>query len=138
MALINCPECKREVSDKALTCPCCGYPIRNTPYLHEIINGKDIDLEFIRDESISQIQKIQKLKELSGCDLFKAKEIVLKYSPTIVTNKPEDTKPKCPHCHSTNISPIGTGERMGSVMMLGLFSKKINKSFKCKNCKYTW
>ncbi|MFW6129686.1 MAG: hypothetical protein ACOC56_00790 [Atribacterota bacterium] len=27
MALINCPECKRKVSDKAESCPRCGYPI---------------------------------------------------------------------------------------------------------------
>jgi hypothetical protein len=28
MALINCPECKRKVSDKAELCPNCGCPIR--------------------------------------------------------------------------------------------------------------
>jgi hypothetical protein len=28
MALINCPECEREVSDQAVACPHCGYPIR--------------------------------------------------------------------------------------------------------------
>ena len=27
MALIKCPECGREVSDKAASCPQCGYPI---------------------------------------------------------------------------------------------------------------
>lgn len=27
MALISCPECRREVSDKAPACPHCGYPI---------------------------------------------------------------------------------------------------------------
>ena len=27
MALINCPECNREVSDKARSCPSCGCPI---------------------------------------------------------------------------------------------------------------
>lgn len=27
MALIKCPECGKEVSDKAKTCPNCGYPI---------------------------------------------------------------------------------------------------------------
>ena len=27
MALINCPECKRQVSDKATSCPSCGYPL---------------------------------------------------------------------------------------------------------------
>lgn len=46
--------------------------------------------------------------------------------------------PKCPTCQSTNIQKIGTGERVASVATLGLFSKKINKSFKCKNCGYTW
>jgi hypothetical protein len=28
MALIKCPECDGEVSDRAATCPHCGYPIR--------------------------------------------------------------------------------------------------------------
>ena len=27
MALINCPECGREISDKAASCPHCGVPI---------------------------------------------------------------------------------------------------------------
>jgi hypothetical protein len=28
MALINCPECHRSISDKAVTCPHCGFPFR--------------------------------------------------------------------------------------------------------------
>lgn len=28
MALIKCPECEREISDKAVSCPHCGMPIR--------------------------------------------------------------------------------------------------------------
>lgn len=48
------------------------------------------------------------------------------------------TIPKCPTCSSTNIQKIGAGERLMSVAMLGLYSNKINKSFKCKNCGYTW
>lgn len=32
MAIIQCPECKKpDVSDKAVTCPNCGYPIQGTP-----------------------------------------------------------------------------------------------------------
>lgn len=27
MALINCPECGKEISDSAMNCPNCGYPI---------------------------------------------------------------------------------------------------------------
>lgn len=30
MALLNCPECEREISDKAESCPHCGYPISET------------------------------------------------------------------------------------------------------------
>lgn len=50
----------------------------------------------------------------------------------------DDNKPKCPNCHSTNIKAITGTERAMSIMGLGIFSKKINKSFKCLNCKYTW
>lgn len=28
MALLSCPECKRNISDQATACPHCGYPIR--------------------------------------------------------------------------------------------------------------
>ncbi len=30
MALIQCPECKKEVSSAAKSCPFCGYPIAQT------------------------------------------------------------------------------------------------------------
>lgn len=49
-----------------------------------------------------------------------------------------DTSPQCPNCHSTMIRKIDALERAGSVAMLGIFSKKINKSFKCQKCGYTW
>ena len=35
MALIECPECGREVSDKARACPHCGLPIRPGPFCYE-------------------------------------------------------------------------------------------------------
>lgn len=50
----------------------------------------------------------------------------------------EAAKPKCPTCGSKDVHQIGGLERAGSVAMLGLFSNKINKSFKCKRCGYTW
>lgn len=45
---------------------------------------------------------------------------------------------KCPTCQSTNVNKIGTGERVVSVATLGPFSDKINKTFKCRSCGYTW
>ena len=29
MALINCSECQKEISDKAISCPNCGNPMNN-------------------------------------------------------------------------------------------------------------
>ncbi len=46
--------------------------------------------------------------------------------------------PKCPTCQSTNIRKIGGVERGASIAMFGIFSKKINKTFKCGSCGYTW
>lgn len=34
MALTNCPECGKEVSDKAQSCPNCGAPIRGEKSLN--------------------------------------------------------------------------------------------------------
>jgi len=32
MALINCPECQKEISDKVENCPHCGYPLKRVNY----------------------------------------------------------------------------------------------------------
>lgn len=54
--------------------------------------------------------------------------------------KPVSIKPQitCPFCKSTNVRKISDGERVVSVLGLGLLSKKINKSFKCENCEGTF
>ena len=49
-----------------------------------------------------------------------------------------DTTPRCPHCRSVNIRSISGLGRGASIAMWGAFSNKINKSFECKNCGYTW
>lgn len=35
MALINCPDCGKEISDKAPTCPGCGAPIGSAAPVNE-------------------------------------------------------------------------------------------------------
>lgn len=37
MALINCPECNKEISDKAGVCPSCGFPVNQEGNKDEII-----------------------------------------------------------------------------------------------------
>lgn len=50
----------------------------------------------------------------------------------------QPSTPHCPTCNSTNIRKIGTGERAVSIIGLGLFSRKINKTWKCNDCGHTW
>lgn len=39
MALINCPECGKQISDKAASCPNCGYPIADQPITTRAMTG---------------------------------------------------------------------------------------------------
>lgn len=45
MALINCPECGKEISDKAGSCPNCGTPLGNKKFCK--FCGEKIDKECI-------------------------------------------------------------------------------------------
>jgi hypothetical protein len=45
MALLKCPECAHDVSDKAVSCPNCGYPMnRPSSTKPRIRNGKPTKL----------------------------------------------------------------------------------------------
>lgn len=39
MSLIKCPECGKEISDQASSCPNCGYGLNTTQYGHELGTG---------------------------------------------------------------------------------------------------
>ena len=42
MALIQCPECKKEISDKAVACPFCGNP---SPIKQPVVIGMPVEVE---------------------------------------------------------------------------------------------
>lgn len=77
-----------------------------------------------------------KLKYIDGTE-------VVEYPSEPTGNKytnPQPTTPTitCPTCGSTNTRKMGSIERGASILTFGIFSKKINKTFKCNNCGYTW
>lgn len=45
---------------------------------------------------------------------------------------------KCPTCSSSKVKSISSTSRIFSASLFGLGSNKINKSFECKTCGYTW
>ncbi|MEE0968052.1 MAG: zinc ribbon domain-containing protein [Clostridia bacterium] len=50
MSLINCPECNKEISDKAYSCPNCGYPIA-TSQKQEFLK----EIESIKREAAAEV-----------------------------------------------------------------------------------
>ena len=144
MALIKCPECGQEISDKSDKCIHCGFPLRNTPFLQENINGKYYDVNFLTDKSISQAKKITMLREMTNydIDLMDAKKMVLKYHPTTQqqesNKKVENNILRCPTCNSTKVKKISATSKVIGASMFGLFSKTARSQFKCEHCGYKW
>lgn len=52
MALIKCPECGKEISDKAGECPNCGYPLEDMRVEKEEV-AEEISVEAV-DNDISK------------------------------------------------------------------------------------
>ncbi len=149
MALIDCPECKKQISDKAITCPNCGYPIVQKN--HCIINGVDIDCSFVFNDYDLELRQME-MADKTNLDINVADKIVAEWSstgkiPPVFNGKistwEEDHKkaiqqsqqnvPHCPKCNSTAIT---TGAR-GVSWFWGTIgsSKTVNR---CANCGYTW
>lgn len=62
MALINCPECNKQVSDKAKSCPNCGFPI--SEYISKLNNSNpdNMSMEFNMNVDDSNITTINGIK----------------------------------------------------------------------------
>lgn len=142
MSLITCPECNKEVSDRAEVCIHCGYPFKKEKNTKCIINGKEHDLAFILDQDYSILFKVRDFIQLTHCEINESKRIVEKIindreipkSLYVSVVAKQSNLPKCPFCNSTDIKKISGTERVVSATMFGILSKKIGKSFKCNNC----
>lgn len=60
MALINCPECGKEISDSVKKCPHCGKKIKDNPFKqfvfkHKILFSLFIVSDFMRCHKIAHI-----------------------------------------------------------------------------------
>lgn len=166
MALINCPECGKEISDKSKQCIHCGYPLeesnndnKNSAYSIRLIHCGE-----------QKVKLIKIIREITGLDLKRGKDVVdnlllIKTNISldeansikkqieevggavkitefnandVVISQTELNIPKCPTCGSTDISKISTASKAVSVGLFGIFSSKIRKQFHCNSCKYEW
>ena len=87
MALIKCSECGREVSDKAISCPACGNPIKEPEskliiygvQMHALIGKKS--KVYLDGEFVGEVKKFERIEIpikndcilTAKCDGIKAK-----------------------------------------------------------------
>lgn len=155
MALIKCPECGGNVSDKAPACIHCGYPLQNVKPI-TIEDKFNVVLINSGKYGVSLLKQVQ---ALTGLSLASAKELI-DYAPnTIVENisKQEAERVKedlqkmgatieieassirkerplsCPRCGSQNVT---TGKRGYSIVTGFLGSNKTTN--RCGKCGHSW
>lgn len=147
--LIKCPECGKDVSDKAPACIHCGFPLESVkPNMCEI-NGKTHDLSKVIDifngEEIHQgykkVRIISYLNDDCGLEFEDARRLYFEVeaSGKIPSTFTPTCRPRsaitlrCPKCGSTAIT---TGARgiSGFWGAIGA-SKTVNRCGKCGN---TW
>lgn len=82
MALIKCPECGKEISDKALACIHCGFPLK------EINKEENKKCEFYKviliESGSNKIKVIKELRQMFDLGLKEAKDIV-DFAPTVLS-----------------------------------------------------
>lgn len=83
MALIRCPECGKEISNKAEACPNCGYPIAGLGKAKRITNEYAVLLE---NAGVNKVKVIRDVREVTGLGLKEAKEMT-ENVPHVVIDK---------------------------------------------------
>ena len=57
MALIKCPECGKEVSDRSEICVGCGFPIKE--YLFEKSKNEELQESIVEKEKLLEIEQFE-------------------------------------------------------------------------------
>lgn len=128
----KCTKCKSfqyafDIDKKQTYCKYCREPLVN-------LSMKIEDYSMLRNMSNDDYDFVYSMEELKEKDPIEFQTKLNQFKQ----QSQNKNIPTCPTCQSTNIRRITGGERVGSILTFGIFSRKINKSFKCKNCGYMW
>lgn len=154
MALIVCPECGKEVSNKSEVCIHCGYPLINTKcningVIYDFKDELPIALLDKTDDYVPAIGKIRKKTSLTLTDACELIDIIKKIKAIPETFTPKypledrenlygNSNPKsveCPYCHSKDTKKITTTSKAVHTALFGIFSVGRNsKNYHCNRC----
>lgn len=160
MALIKCPECGKEISDKASACIHCGFPLNNINQDHTLYNvilettgpnraKLNVALRNIRTLSLVEaknmidsapcvikenisLSEAQQIQK-NFAEIMAGVKIVAVDGSSSIESPYDKNVIYCPRCGSTQIT---TGQRGYSFLTGFLGSNKaVNR---CAKCGYTW
>lgn len=99
MALITCPECGKQISDKSEHCVHCGFPLIKEESTSNLLdNYKDLILKRLRTEKLSSV--VVDLSKETGISIGEVKEYVsqIRKEPKTPSIKQAPSMIKCPQC----------------------------------------
>ena len=143
MALIKCPECGKELSDKSEICINCGYPIKKQSSTYLNVNGRDVDVTFLvnNPKYSNKIDLAERMEQLTGIKKFQWVLFIQNYWKTGIlpekfeypTQEDERNIVKCPKCGSTAIQTVNRGYSL----MTGFLGSGSPRNV-CQKCGYKW
>lgn len=142
-----CPKCAMIYSSDELNadkeCRFCNIKIIITKetmddFIDNMDNEDDYDIILSKKYGGNQFSECAYRHRLSSIKQENKNQSTQYQSSSQQPSTQPSNIPHCPTCNSTNIRKIGTGERAASILGLGLFSRKINKTWKCNDCGHTW
>lgn len=93
--------------------------------LHDILEKKE-DEDFERErQAVLQRKELEELRQRADREAEIQRHL-------------DRNDPRCPICQSFDVRRIGAIDRATSILGLGIFSKKINKTYQCNHCKATF
>lgn len=154
MALICCPECGRDISDRAKQCIHCGFPLEQVNTIC-VINGVSWDMAHVkelidaldRNDALGLSRLCDDLKEELEVEAITALYLICEirdtgvipktysdeYARELVRKKEALSEITCPKCNSTNVV---TGQR-GYSMMWGFIGSNRTMN-RCAKCGHKW
>lgn len=147
MALISCPECSREISDKAASCPYCGVPLIQKPkYEYELLPDTVTCLGCKNDVPLFN-------EVCPHCGLFNSQ----RYKLLLNESEPElesesqinsSTPIYCPKCGAKNafsardkgfsLAKAAIGSLIGPAGLLGGLIGSKKTVITCLKCNHKW
>ena len=152
MALINCPECDNEISDKAEFCPKCGYKLpKKEPMFQGVYCPSCLESNIKTGINACPYCNIKFKDSIYGtskdCSDYGENHPELKESPDFnieAYNRRINYVPieyssshaiKCPYCQSANTKKISATSKASSVALFGIFAMgKVSKQWHCNDC----